>query len=149
MRVHHFFGKYRKAIFYLVKIIIIAWTYMQKKNFIGFEWWLRRNTIFTKLPMSVEKKNQNTKSSVVWYFNTSWINKDSHQLKIQMFYPLLCASVCTKNRNRFLLQVKHKTVDKTLEQCFLKKFKATCKNSAESGRLYSQPFYCSGSPKIN
>ena len=34
--------------------------------------------------------------------------------------------------SRFLLQLKHKAVDKTLEQCFLKEFKATCKTSGES-----------------
>ena len=45
-----------------------------------------------------------------------------------MFYLLLCAMLCDKNENlahnhSFLLQTKHKTVDKTLEQCFLKEFK--------------------------
>ena len=54
-----------------------------------------------------------------------------------MFYPLLCASFCNKNGNlahnhRILLQMKHKARDKTLEQCFLKEFKATCKNSGKS-----------------
>ena len=54
-----------------------------------------------------------------------------------MFYLLLCASFCDKNgnlahNNRFLLHMKRKTADKTLEQHFLKKFKAACKNSSES-----------------
>ena len=54
-----------------------------------------------------------------------------------MFYLLLCALFCDKNGNcahnqRFLLQMKHKTADKALEQHFLKEFKATCKNSSES-----------------
>ena len=53
-----------------------------------------------------------------------------------MFYPLLCASFCDKNGNlalnhRFLLQTKSKPADKTLEQRFLKEFKATCKNFGE------------------
>ena len=50
---------------------------------------------------------------------------------------MLCVSFCDKNVNfahnhRFLFDVKHKTVDKALEQRFLKEFKATCKNSSES-----------------
>ena len=53
-----------------------------------------------------------------------------------IFYSLLCASFCDKNRNlahshRFLLQI-NEAADKTLEQCFLKEFKASCKNSDES-----------------
>ena len=34
--------------------------------------------------------------------------------------------------HRFFLQTKCKAADKTLEQCFLKEFKATCKKSGES-----------------
>ena len=34
--------------------------------------------------------------------------------------------------HRFLLQTKRKAADKALEQCFLKEFKAMCKNSDES-----------------
>ena len=50
---------------------------------------------------------------------------------------LLCASFCHKNGNlahnhRSLLQMKCKREDITLEQSFLKEFKATCKNSSES-----------------
>ena len=37
-----------------------------------------------------------------------------------------------KHNHRFLLQMKHKTVDKALEEHFLKEFKASCKNSSES-----------------
>ena len=42
-----------------------------------------------------------------------------------------------KNKNlphnhSFLLQMKRKAADKTLEQCFPKEFKATCKTSSES-----------------
>ena len=53
------------------------------------------------------------------------------------FYQLLCASFFDKNGNlahnhRFLWQTKRKQADKTLEQRFLKEFKATCKNSVES-----------------
>ena len=33
---------------------------------------------------------------------------------------------------KFLLLTKRKTADKTLKQCFLKEFKATCKSSSES-----------------
>ena len=40
---------------------------------------------------------------------------------------------CEKNGNiGFLLRMKHKAADKTLEQHFLKESKATCKNSSES-----------------
>ena len=55
----------------------------------------------------------------------------------RMFYPLFCTSFCDKNgkladNHRFLLQTKRKAADKALEQCFLKEFKAMCKNSDES-----------------
>ena len=58
---------------------------------------------------------------------------------IQSFWQerLLCALFCDKNRNlahnhSCLLQTKLKAVDKTLEQHFLKDFKATCENYWES-----------------
>ena len=54
-----------------------------------------------------------------------------------MFYPLRCASFCDKNRNlahyhNFLLRMKRKAADKSMEQRYLKEFKATCKTSGES-----------------
>ena len=74
-----------------------------------------------------------------------------------MCYLLLCASVATKTYDygqefHFYHKTKWKAADKTLEQHFLKEFKATCKNSDESelkqqewskmhiGWLHSQPF---------
>ena len=39
------------------------------------------------------------------------------------------------------LQTKHKAADKTLEQCFLKEIKATCKNSGDS-ELKQQKAVC-------
>ena len=53
-----------------------------------------------------------------------------------MFYLLLCALFSIKSydyeQDFHLYHItKPKAADKTLEQCFLKKFKATCKNSGE------------------
>ena len=54
-----------------------------------------------------------------------------------MFYLLLCASFTIKSHDygqdfHFYHKTKCNSVDKTLEQRFLKELKATCKNSVES-----------------
>ena len=66
-------------------------------------------------------------------------NKTNHSKTVALLQccspQLLCALFCDKNGNlahdhRFLLQTKCKAADKTLEQCFLKEFKATIQKLA-------------------
>ena len=59
-----------------------------------------------------------------------------------MFYPLFCASGFVGDKIEILtiiigllLDTKRKTADKTLEQCFLKEFKAACETLGESSEL--------------
>ena len=56
---------------------------------------------------------------------------------------------CRVHNHRLFLQTKCKAADKTLEQYFLKEFKATCKKAGETelteihlGQLSSEPFNC-------
>ena len=60
-----------------------------------------------------------------------------------MFYPLPCASFAIKACDHrqdfhFYHKTKCKAADKTLEQYFLKEFKASCKNSGESEPNYNK-----------
>ena len=74
------------------------------------------------------------------------------KLIVAMFYPLLWTLFAIKtyiNGFTILSQNKALIAAKTLEQCFLKEFKATCKNFSESELKKQRPILCDISQVIH